>query len=133
MSSIEKSVSVKDVSYFARVPKCKSIMQKTTELKKINKFRYSRTLDSKLITITKHVVKLFGIALLAVFMFVVIYYSSVEFINMKYGSNYEQMYSKPETGAEKYRAIPNIREQAKIRAERQMIFNKIIRAIEHLE
>jgi hypothetical protein len=108
-------------------------MEKTTELKKNNKFQYSRTLDSKLISITKHVVKLFGTVLSAVFIFVVIYYSTVEFINMKYGGESEQMYIKPESGAEKYRAIPNIREQAKIKAEREMIYNKIRQGIEHLE
>lgn len=133
MSSFEKKINVNDVSYFIEVPKYKSLMQKTAELKKINKFQYTSSLDCKLKSIIGHTVKIFGAIVLTVFLFAVIYYSSIEYINMKYGGNYEEMYDKPETGAEKIRAIPNIGEQVKIKAEREMIFNKICEEINRIE
>lgn len=133
MSSFEKKINVNDVSYFIEVPKYKSLMQKTTELKKINKFQYTSALDCRLKVLIGHTVKIFGAIVLTVFLFAVIYYSSIEYINMKYGGDYEEMYDKPQSGAEKIRAIPNVRDQVKIKAEREMIFNKICEEINGIE
>lgn len=133
MSSFEKKINVNDVSYFVEVPKYKSLMQKTTELKKINKFQYTSALDCRLKSIIGYTVKIFGAIVLTVFLFAIIYYTSIEYINMKYGVDYEEMYDKPESGAEKIRAIPSVGEQVKIKAEREMIFNKICEEINRIE
>jgi hypothetical protein len=121
------------MSYFVEISKYKSIRQKTKELKKINKFQHASSLDSKLKSLINYIIKIIGAIVLIVFIFTIIYYSSIEFLNMKYGGDYKDMYDKPQTGAEKFRSIPNVGEQVKIKAEREMIFIKICDEIKSLE